>query len=172
MQVSISVSVVVSAACISQRNSPINRHDQVYTNSFLATLNARSTFKNPFDETELKPYSVTPQGTTTSKTKSINIRIETAQESIRDKEQTLVSGPARIENQISGHILFRLIQSLCRRRVVVSTAMTFYFGRVISTFKGLKFPMSNPVVLVFLFVCIEYVLSILCYVLDCLTTAP
>ena len=111
----------------------------VYTNSFLATLNTRSTFKNPFDDTELKPYSVTPQGTMTSKTKSINIRIETAQESIRDKEQTLVSGPGiqTSKNQVSGHILFRsLIRSLCRRKVVLSTAKTFRLGRVISTFKG------------------------------------
>jgi len=69
----------------------------VYTNSFLTTLNSRSTI---VAEIELNPSSTIPQGFMPS---SINFRIETIQEAIRDEEQAAEVAWGVSLSKINGH---------------------------------------------------------------------
>ncbi|KAF9525566.1 hypothetical protein CPB83DRAFT_859218 [Crepidotus variabilis] len=61
---------------------------RLYTNSLLATLNARnSVASSGAEDTELKASSITPRGTLASHSRNINIRIETTQEAVREGEK-------------------------------------------------------------------------------------
>jgi len=83
MQVSTCVSVLVSTLV---RSKIYANWKLVYTNSFLSTLNSRSTIGKHANDERLEMSNLTPQGTNLAR---INIRIETTKEAVQDIEQAV-----------------------------------------------------------------------------------